>query len=123
MDNKDIFASNLKYYMEAHGKSRKEVSDAIGVSYFTFSDWVNGKKYARMDKIEKLADYFGILKSDLIEVRTKDREEMQKKGAVIATVAMRMKTDSEFLSLVESLCTLDADQVKSVKQLLAAFLK
>lgn len=61
------FAANLKMQMAKHGKSRKDVSDAIGVSYFTFSDWVNAKKYPRMNKIEALANYFGIPKSDLIE--------------------------------------------------------
>jgi repressor LexA len=53
--------------MDINKKSRRDVSEAIGVSYYTFTDWVNGKKYPRMDKVEKLADYFGILKSDLIE--------------------------------------------------------
>lgn len=67
MDNKNIFASNLKYHMELSGKTRRDVCDALGFSYYTFSDWVNGKKYPRMDKVEMLADYFGILKSDLIE--------------------------------------------------------
>lgn len=66
-DNRNVFAKNLKYYMEVNGKSRTDVSEALGISYFTVSDWVNGKKYPRMDKVEKLANYFGILKSDLIE--------------------------------------------------------
>lgn len=67
MNNKNIFSLNLKRYMNEQNKSRREVSEALGVSYYTFSDWVNGKKYPRMDKVEKLANYFGILKSDLIE--------------------------------------------------------
>ena len=67
MDNKNVFASNLKRYMEVKGKSRNDISDALGISYFTVSDWVNGKKYPRMDKVEMLANYFGIQKSDLIE--------------------------------------------------------
>lgn len=67
MDNKNIFANNLKYHMELSGKTRRDVCEALGFSYYTFSDWVNGKKYPRMDKVEMLADYFGILKSDLIE--------------------------------------------------------
>lgn len=70
MDNKNIFASNLKRYMGQNNKSRKDVADAIGVSYYTFTSWVTGKKYPRMDKVEMIADYFGILKSDLIEERT-----------------------------------------------------
>lgn len=67
MDNKNIFAENLNYYMDLHQKSRREVSEALDVSYYTFTDWVKGKKYPRMDKVEMLANYFGILKSDLIE--------------------------------------------------------
>ena len=67
MDNKDVFASNLKKYMEIKGKTRNDISEALGISYFTVSDWVNGKKYPRMDKVEMLSQYFGIQKSDLIE--------------------------------------------------------
>jgi transcriptional regulator with XRE-family HTH domain len=67
MDNKQIFSINLKHLMDTRGVSRQDISKALGVSYFTISDWVNGKKYPRMDKVEMLASYFGILKSDLIE--------------------------------------------------------
>lgn len=67
MNNKSVFAANLKKYMKIHEKSRQDVCKDLGFSYYTFSDWVNGKKYPRMDKVEMLANYFGILKSDLIE--------------------------------------------------------
>ena len=67
MDNKEIFSINLKRLMEQRGVSRQDLSKVLGVSYFTISDWVNGKKYPRMDKVEMLAIYFGVLKSDLIE--------------------------------------------------------
>jgi transcriptional regulator with XRE-family HTH domain len=71
MDHKTVFSENLKMYMALSGKSRKEVCEALGYSYFTFSDWVTGKKMPRMDKVEQLANYFGILKSDLIEQKEK----------------------------------------------------
>ena len=66
-DNKNIFASNLNRLMASHRRSRKDLSDALGISYFTITAWVNGTKYPRMDKVEMLANYFGVLKSDLIE--------------------------------------------------------
>ncbi len=72
MDNKNVFASNLKRYMEVKGKSRNDISEALGISYFTVSDWVNGKKYPRMDKVEMLANYFGVQKSDLIEIKSEN---------------------------------------------------
>ena len=65
--DKKIFARNLQRYMDSRGKTRRDVCDDLGFSYYTYSDWVNGKKFPRIDKIEMLADYFGIEKSDLIE--------------------------------------------------------
>lgn len=50
-------------------------------------------------------------------------ERVEKKADAITDAVLRMKTDSEFLSLVESLCKLDSDQVKSVSRLLDSFLK
>lgn len=65
--NKETFAKNLSYYLGKHGKEQKEVAEIVGVAPSTFNAWVKGKKYPRMDKVEMLANYFGILKSDLIE--------------------------------------------------------
>ena len=65
--SKEVFAKNLKMYMERRGKTQKELAEIVGVSAPTMHDWLKGKKYPRIDKIEILADYFGILKSDLIE--------------------------------------------------------
>ena len=65
--NKEVFGKNLSYYLKLHGKEQKEVAAVIGVATSTFNDWVKAKKYPRIDKVEMLANYFGILKSDLIE--------------------------------------------------------
>ena len=71
MDNKNIFATNLKRYMALKDKTRNDLANDLGISYYTVTDWVKGKKYPRMDKVEMLADYFGVLKSELIEKRMK----------------------------------------------------
>lgn len=68
--NKIVFSRNLRALMEARGKDRKQVCKDLGFKYTTFTDWYNGNKYPRIDKIEMLADYFGVLKSDLIEDKT-----------------------------------------------------
>jgi repressor LexA len=118
MNNKNIFAENLKRYMEINGKTRRDVSEAIGVSYYTFTDWVKGKKYPRMDKVEKLANYFGILKSDLIEEKSEEHREMQKKNDTLSDIVIRMQTDDVFLSAVESLYKLDQKKLSSILTLL-----
>lgn len=65
--SKEVFANNLKRYMDEKNITQKELAKIIGVSTTSLNEWVNAKKYPRIDKIEMLADYFGILKSDLIE--------------------------------------------------------
>ena len=73
MSNKNTFAANLKKYMALNDKSRKDLANDLEISYYTVTDWVNGKKYPRMDKVERIAKYFGIQKSDLIEGETCER--------------------------------------------------
>lgn len=65
--NAEVFAKNLKFYLERSRKTQKEVALAIGVTPASLNEWIKAKKYPRIDKIEMLAKYFGILKSDLIE--------------------------------------------------------
>jgi transcriptional regulator with XRE-family HTH domain len=72
LGNKEIFAKNLAYYLERSGKDQKVVAEVVGVAPSTFNEWMKAKKYPRIDKIEMLANYFGILKSDLIEEVTED---------------------------------------------------
>lgn len=73
--SKDVLAKNLHFYLERSGKTQKELAEIVGVSAPTMNDWIKGKKYPRIDKIEILADYFGILKSDLIEEKNKPAQE------------------------------------------------
>ena len=123
MDNKDIFASNLKRYMALNEKTRKDISEALGISYYTVTDWVKGKKYPRMDKVEMLANYFGVLKSDLIENKSEEHRTMQQKNSTLAELTVRMRSDSEFASLIVGINQLNPEQLASIKQVVDAFLK
>ena len=78
LGNKEVMAKNLKYYVKLHGKTQREMCEVLGVSTSTFNDWMKGKNYPRIDKIEILANYFKILKSDLIEDKSQEHREMQK---------------------------------------------
>ena len=67
LGNKEIMAKNIARFMELKGKTRNDVCKDLGFAYTTFSDWLNAKKYPRIDKIEMMANYFGCLKSELVE--------------------------------------------------------
>ena len=117
--NREVFAKNLAYYVERSGKTQKEISEIVGVSKSTFNDWMKAKKYPRIDKIEIMADFFKILKSDLIEEKTEEHRQTQEKNSIIADAVLRMKTDDVFMEAVESLYEMDSDKLSS----LLAFLK
>ena len=69
LGNKEIISKNIRHYMELYGKNRMELCQALGVKYTTLTDWINGNSYPRIDKIELMANYFGVGKADLIEER------------------------------------------------------
>lgn len=66
----EIFARNLKHYMDLHEKTQKEMAQIIGVSAPTVHDWLKAKIHPRMDKVELIARYFNVSKADLIEEQT-----------------------------------------------------
>ncbi len=98
--NKEVFARNLHYYIERSGKTQKDLAEIVGVSTSAFSDWIKGKKYPRIDKIEMLANYFGILKSDLIEDKEKASAAHDKNDLTMGDVIKQLRIDRH-LSLLE----------------------
>lgn len=64
---KKIFSKNLKHYMSLHGKEQIDLINDLGFNKSAVSTWCNGTRLPRMDKVEKLAQYFNINRSDLIE--------------------------------------------------------
>lgn len=119
--NNAIFAKNLAFYIERSGKTQKELALEWDIATSTLNNWVKGKKYPRMDKVEMMANYFGILKSDLIEEKL---TEAQKAGnEALAGIIVRLRMDADFRQIVETLNTLDAEKLKGVQQMLDAFAK
>nr|DAL87471.1 MAG TPA: Repressor protein CI [Caudoviricetes sp.] len=74
LGNKHIMADNIAYYMSVKGVDRNQLCDDLNFKYSTVSEWLAAKKYPRIDKIEIMAEYFGITKSDLIEERNQPNE-------------------------------------------------
>lgn len=74
LGNKITMSNNLKKYLKINNVSRNQLSESLGISYSTISDWINGKAYPRIDKIEMMANYFGIEKSDLVEDKSTKSE-------------------------------------------------
>ena len=117
--NKETMGKNISYYLAKTGESQKELAEIVGVAPSTFNDWVKAKKYPRIDKIEIMANHWRILKSDLIEEKSEEHREMQQKNDTLADIIVRLRTDDEFLSVVERISKLDSAQLHG----LSAFIK
>ena len=122
-ENKRIMANNIKRYMEIKGVTNQQLCDALGFKYTTFMDWIKGVTYPRIGKVEAMADYFGVLKSDLIEERTEEHRQMQKNNDIITDAVIKMRTDGEFFYLVECLMKLDDEKRSAIKQMVLALQK
>ena len=46
--------------LEKSGRKSSDVSKATGIPASTFSDWKKGKSSPKQDKLQKIADYFGV---------------------------------------------------------------
>lgn len=100
LGNREIMAQNIKYYMDKNDKTRNEICHDLGFAYSTFSDWVNGKKYPRIDKIEMMAKYFNVSKTDLVERHQKGAGHQSARGVripvlgrVVAGIPLEAITD------------------------------
>ena len=67
---KKIFSKNLNYYMERNLKTQTDLVNDLGFNKSAVSTWCNGTRLPRMDKVDALAKYFRINRSDLIEEKT-----------------------------------------------------
>ena len=107
LGNKEIFSRNLKYYMIINNKTRNDVCKDLGFKYTTFTDWYNGNIYPRIDKIEMLANYFRIEKSDLIE----NKEKNDKLGNPVTSIPVlgTVKAGYNYLAQENWIGTIDVE--------------
>lgn len=57
---REIFVSNLRFLMEEKGITQADICRELNVSSATVSDWCSGKKYPRVDTVQRLADLLGV---------------------------------------------------------------
>lgn len=67
MNIKNNFARNLKYYIKIKKINRKEICNKLNIPASTLSDWINAKKFPRIESLEELAAFLNISELDLLE--------------------------------------------------------
>ena len=83
------FPKILRMYMDRNHMNQTDIANKLHVSKQTVSEWINGKKFPRVDKMQQLADLFGVLMSD-----------MYTPSATLKESAFSMRLDSIEVDLV-----------------------
>lgn len=111
---------NIRRARENLGWTQEELARRMGYkSKSTINKIEMGINDIPQSKIVKYAEVLGVTPRALMGWVD---EETGKKNDAIAGVVVRMRTDAEFRGVVEKLARLDAEKLKSVDQLLSAFL-
>lgn len=119
---KKVFARNLNKYLEISGKTQREVAQAIGVIPTTFNTWCLAQSLPRMGKVQALADYFGINKSDLIEDKSNEDEEYYL-NAETKQVAQEIFENKDLRALFDTARDAEPEDLRTVHTMLLALKK
>ena len=93
---REIFVRNLRYLMDARGISQADICRELGMSSTTVSDWCTGKKYPRVDAMQRLADLLGVLFSTLTtEGGLQDFEDQQRIEVLHENPTLRLLFDKQ----------------------------
>lgn len=94
MNSRDIFINNLKAIMKERKVSRRQLAEGLNIPYTTLTDWCTGRIFPRVEKINLIADYFNIKKSDLIEEITEEDDDALYDDVVKVDVFSQLFLDS-----------------------------
>jgi len=72
MNPKEIVAKNLQKLLDRKGVTQTQMANHLGYPEMTVSNWIKAKTYPRVDKMQEMADYFGVRRSDIEELKNEN---------------------------------------------------
>ena len=111
--------SNIQKRRKELGLTQEELAMKLGYkSKSTINKIELGINDLPQSKVAKFAEALATTPAYLM-----GWEKEEQKNDTIADIVFRLKTDAEFLNLVENLCKLDEGKIRGIKQMLSEFLK
>lgn len=98
--------------------SQRELAAKMGYNHSTITRIETGKIDIPQSRIVQFAEVLGVSVAYLMSW-----EEVQQKNSTLADITVRMRTDNDFLSLIEGINQLNREQLAGVKQIVDVFLK
>lgn len=111
------FARALTYYLALKGKTQQDLINNLHYSSSTVSQWCTGKNIPRMDRIEAVATYLGIDKTDLLrDPETLSQEKFSTDPALIAKLLENKPSLYDLFKLSVSLSDKNLELLKGIAQ-------
>ena len=117
---KKIFAENLKYYMKLHNKNQADLINDLGFNKSSVSTWCNGTRLPRMDKVDILAKYFDINRSDLIEDKDTEHKPYYYLNPETSRIAQKIYDNKELSVLFDAAQDAEPEDLQALHGMLMA---
>ena len=117
---KKIFAENLKYYMKLHNKNQADLINDLGFNKSSVSTWCNGTRLPRMDKVDILAKYFDINRSDLIEDKDTEHKQSYYLNPETSRIAQKIYDNKELSVLFDAAQDAEPEDLQALHGMLIA---
>lgn len=121
-DLNKLIADRITYNLNKSGKTQIQLADYMNVTQATVSNWCKGLKMPRMDKIDKICEFFNINRSDLMS-NAPDQEEEQHYyiNDDAREMAEFMFKNPEYKVLFDASRKVKKEDIEFVKQMLDRF--
>ena len=113
-----VFSKNLKRLMSLHDKTQIDLINDLGFNKSAVSTWCNGTRLPRMDKVDILAKYFGVNRSDLIEEKEDTTDESYYFNEDARELAEFMFKNPEYKVLFDASRKVKKEDIAFVKQMI-----
>lgn len=116
-EQRKIFSRNLNYYISQSNKQQKEIASLLGYSPTTFNTWCVGKIIPSAGKIQRIADFFGINKSDLLDDHSEEKYYLDE---ATAKKAQEIFSNKDLALLFDAAIDASPEDIQTVHQMLMA---
>jgi transcriptional regulator with XRE-family HTH domain len=123
MDRAEL-KDRLQEALDLREKKAVDLVRDLKIPKSAISQYLSGKSQ-KMDseRLYNICKYLDVSEPWMMGYNVPMERNMQKKNNAIVDIVARMRTDEDFLSLVESLNELEAEKIIAFKQLISTLLK
>lgn len=109
-EQKRIFSKNLRYYLSLNNMQQKELAQILGIQPSTITNWLKQAAMPQVSTIQKIADYFRIGKSDLVDEKLDGNPDFD----------ARIISDTRMVNMIKMFYSLSIADREAIEQIITS---